>query len=230
MTDCLQSQMSPRTESPPNYPVNLVLDERPCLVVGGGNVAIRKIQGLLRAGAHLVVIAPTIRREILELPDVTPLERPYRTGDLTGFFLAITCTDDPAVNAQVYADGEASGVWVNSADDPINCAFTLPSVTRQGDLTVSVSTAGRSPALAMWLRQRFESEFDERYTRLLDLLADVRAEARATFGTSEVRGWIEALDDGVFDLVAMGDDAGARARLRDHLGLADQPRSLAVSR
>lgn len=146
-----------------------------------------------------------------------------------GFFLAITCTDDPAVNAQVHADGEAAGIWVNSADDPVHCAFTLPSVTRQGDLTVSVSTAGRSPALAMWLRQRFETEFDERYSRLLDLLAEVRAEARATFGTSEIRGWIEALDDGVFDLVAMGDDDGARDRLRSHLGLRTGLTSSAVT-
>ncbi len=203
----------------PNYPVNLVLTNRPCLVVGGGNVAIRKIEGLINSGAFVTVVAPEIRPEIAAMANVTTIERTYETGDLSGFFLAITCTDDPAVNHQVFIDGEATGAWVNSADDPINCAFTLPAVARQGDLSLAISTAGRSPALAMWLRRRFETEFDERYARLLDVLSTVRAEARAELGTSEVNGWIEALDSGVFDHIVNQDDEAAANLLRQYLGL-----------
>ncbi len=212
--------MAPCTTHP-NYPVNLVLTDRPCLVVGGGSVAVRKIEGLLASGAVVTVVAPEIRSEIDLLGPVNAVRREYRTGDLDGFVIAITCTDDADVNARVYVDGLASGTLVNSADDPTNCAFTLPSVARQGDLSIAISTAGRSPALAMWLRRRFEVEFDERYGRLLDVLAEVRTEIRAKRGTSEVSGWIEGLDDGVLELITSGDDDGAADRLRAHLGLLE---------
>lgn len=201
------------------YPVHLRLAGQRVLVVGGGNVAINKISGLRRADAAITVVAPHIRPEIRELEDVLCIERAYARGEVASYRMAITCTDDSAVNAQVFADGEAAGVWVNSADDPENCRFILPSVARQGDLAITVSTAGRSPALATWLRRRFEREFDESYDELLDVLAEVRAEARSTLGTSEVRGWTEALDDGVHYLVATGDIEAARNKLRSHLGL-----------
>ncbi len=207
--------------APPTYPVHLVLTGRRCLVVGGGNVAVRKIGGLLRSGALVTVVAPEIRDEIRAL-DVSLIERAYQPSDLEGQRLVITCTDDRAVNAAVYADAESIGVWANSADDPVNCAFTLPSVARQGDLAVTVSTTGRSPALSAWLRRRFEREFDESYAALLDVLADVRAEARTTLGTSEIRGWNEALDDGLLELVADGELDLARERLRKYLGLTDR--------
>lgn len=204
------------------YPVQLLLTGRPALVVGAGKVAVRKIGGLVRAGAAVTVVAPQIHPEINELP-VTVHERPYRQGEAASYQLVITCTDDAHVNRQVFRDAEAAGVWVNSADDPVNCSFILPSVARQGDLTITVSTNGQSPAMAMWLRRRFEAEFDERYNRLMDLLVEVRAEARYVFGTSEVKGWNAALDDGVFDLVAAGEIDAARTKLRTSLGLDRLP-------
>lgn len=204
------------------YPVQLLLTGRRVLVVGAGNVALRKASGLVRAGAAVTVIAPDIHPEVADLP-VTIHERPYRDGEAAAYQLVITCTDDAHVNRQVFRDAEAAGVWVNSADDPVNCSFILPSVARQGDLTVTVSTNGQSPALAMWLRRRFEAEFDERYDRLMDLLVEVRAEARYLFGTSEVTGWNEALDDGMFDLVAAGEIDAARTKLRTSLGLDRLP-------
>ena len=187
------------SHSKPSYPVNLILKDRPCLLVGGGNIAVRKIQALVAAGAAVTVVAPEIRDEIRALP-VRLFERRYQRGEVASYRLAVTCTDDPAVNAQVFADGEAAGVWVNSADDPTNCAFTLPAVAWQGDLSVAISTAGRSPAMATWLRRRFQQEFDATYIDLMDLLAEVRTEARSRFGTSEIIGWQEALDAGVYDL------------------------------
>lgn len=200
------------------FPVNLQLAGVPVLVVGGGRVALRKTSQLLTAGATVTVVAPDVIAELSGLP-VTVERRRYRSGEVADFRLAITCTDDPAVNAAVFADGEAAQVWVNSADDPENCAFTLSSVMRQGDLQIAISTGGRSPALAMWLRRRFEREFGAEWSDLLDLLAAVRSEVRSHFGTSEVPGWMDALDDGVPELVARGAVAEARSVLRARLGL-----------
>lgn len=213
-------QRSDTTLTPvnPSYPVNLLVQSRPCLVVGGGNVAIRKVQGLLLAGAAVTVVAPEIRDELREL-NIRTFERPYQSEEAANYRLVITCTDNASVNAQVFRDAESAGVWVNSADDPVNCAFTLPAVAWQGDLSVAISTAGKSPALAMWLRRRFEQEFDHSYRELLDLLVDVRAEARSHFGTSEVAGWQEAMDSGLLELIVEGRANHARQQLRTHLNL-----------
>ena len=211
------------TPNPPHasYPVMLDLHGRRCLVVGGGNVALRKIQGLLDAGGTVEVVAPHIHPDLLEVDG--PLfirRRRYRTWDLGVAHLVITATDDPKVNARVAAEAKERRIWVNSADDPVNCSFTLPSVARQGDLSVMVSTNGKSPALSRWLRRRFEEEFDTSWTDLLDVLADVRAEARATLGTSEIPGWDEALDEALLDLVRTGRTQDAADTIRRHLGLA----------
>ena len=202
-----------------SYPIQLLIKGRSVLVVGAGNVALRKIQGLLRAGAEVTVIAPWIHPEVAALP-VDIVTRPYSEGEAGDYQLVITCTDDPHVNRQVFRDAEAQGVWVNSADDPVNCSFILPAVARRGDLTLTISTNGKSPAMAMWLRRKFEAEFDERYDKLIDLLAEVRAEARYVLGTSEVQGWNQALDNGLFELVAAGEIDTARRQLRTSLGLA----------
>ena len=207
-----------------SYPVHLLVQDRRCLVVGAGNIALRKAAGLVDAGANVTVVGPWVHPDFAHMP-VTIEARAYRAGEVSDYRLAIACTDDPRINQQVFVEGEAAGVWVNSADDPDNCAWILPSVARSGDLTITASTNGRSPAMASWLRRRFQAEFDERYTVLLDLLAEVRAEARAHFGTSEIRGWNEALDGngerGLFELVADGRLDEARAVLRHSLGFDD---------
>ena len=125
--------------------MSLDLDGRPVVVVGGGRVALGKVRGLLACGASVTVIAPDVCQELAEL-DVSVRRRAYRSGDLTGFALVFTATDDPAVNGAVSADAQAAGTWVNSADDPARCTFQLPAVVRRGPMTVAVSSSGRSPA------------------------------------------------------------------------------------
>ncbi|MEM9464914.1 MAG: bifunctional precorrin-2 dehydrogenase/sirohydrochlorin ferrochelatase [Actinomycetota bacterium] len=204
----------------PTYPVMLDLRGALCLVVGGGHVARHKIAGLLNAGATVEVVAPWIHPEIEALEGPVHLRRRrVRRRDLGGMHLVITCTDDPVVNARVAAEARDRRIWVNSADDPVNCSFTLPSVARQGDLSVMVSTNGRSPALSKWLRRRFEGEFDETWSELLDVLAEVRAEARHRLGTSELTGWDAALDESLLDLVRSGRSDDAIDTIRRHLGL-----------
>jgi siroheme synthase-like protein len=211
------------TEAPPGftpgYAVQLDLRDRPVLVVGGGRVAARKIGGLVESGAAVTVVAPEVTPDIVDLGVTRVLRRRYQRGEVASYRLAVTCSDDPAVNDQVYRDAEAAGVWVNSADDPERCSFILPAVARRGALAISVSTGGRSPALASWLRRSFEADLDGGLGRLLDLLAETRDEVRDRFGTSESEGWAAALDDGLLDLVVAGRDGDAAARLRAHLEL-----------
>ena len=195
------------------YPVNLVLDGRQCLVVGGGKIALRKVEGLLTCGARVRVVAPRITPELRTL-EVTLDERPWRPDDLDGMWLVIAATDDPAVNAAVYAAGERAGIWVNGADDPTNCSFTLPSVVRRGDLQVAVSTGGRSPALASWLRRRLEGEIGPEYAVLLDLLATERDWLKAAGVSTECLDWRSARDSDMLDLIRTGDLAHARERLQ----------------
>ncbi len=196
------------------YPVNLVLDGRHCLVVGGGNVARRKVEGLMACGARVRVVATRIDPGLRLLADVVFDERRWQAEDLDGVWLVIAATDDPAVNAAVYDAGQRAGIWVNGADDPANCSFTLPSVVRRGDLQVAVSTGGRSPALSTWLRRRIEGEIGPEYAVLLDILATERDGLKAAGRSTEGLDWNSALDSDMLDLIRTGDLTHARERLQ----------------
>jgi siroheme synthase-like protein len=199
------------------YPVNLVVAGRRCVVVGAGRIAARKIKPLLDAGADVVVVAPEIGPEIRAWADagrLTVSERGFEATDLDRAWLATTATGVPAVDHAVFEAGEARRVWVNSADDPANCSFTLTSVVRRGDLVITVGTGGRSPALATWLRRRFTEEFGPEYATLLDVLSQAREELRATGRSSEDPDWQSALDSGMLDLIRAGNVEEAKEILR----------------
>jgi precorrin-2 dehydrogenase/sirohydrochlorin ferrochelatase len=202
----------------PLYPVNLLLAGKRCLVVGGGSVALQKVRGLLDAGAHVHVVATMVSDDLralaAEVATLTVDERPYRAGEVASYWLGIAATDDPLVNQQVHIDGEALRVWVNSADDPANCAFTLPSRIRQGPLLVTFSTGGASPAMATWLRRRFAGEFGPEYGTLIAMLADERARLKAEGRSTEGMDWQGALDSGMLDLIREGNLAEAKERLQ----------------
>ena len=200
--------------SPNPYPVNLDLTGRRVLVVGGGPVAARKVQGLLAAGAEVTVVAPVALQEIADDHRVR-----WHRGEVASYRLAVTATGDPAVDGQVFWDAEAADVWLNSADDPEHCSFTLPAVTTLDDLQVTVSTNGRSPAVAAWLRRAIDETVGPEHATVVSLAAEVRSELRSVTGTSESPDWANALDDALVDLVRSGDLEGARQYLRSALGL-----------
>ncbi|MGH9226747.1 MAG: precorrin-2 dehydrogenase/sirohydrochlorin ferrochelatase family protein [Acidimicrobiales bacterium] len=193
--------------------MNLIVDGRQCLVVGGGTVAARKVAGLRACGATVHVVAPAVGDGVRSQAGVTWEERPYAAADLDGRRLVIAATNDASVNAAVFGDAEAAGVWVNGADDPEHCSFTLPSVLRRGGLMITVSTGGRSPALAVWLRERLEAEIGPEYEVLLDLLAQERDSIRATGRSSEDVDWRSALDSDMLSLIRSGDVTHAKERL-----------------
>ena len=199
------------------YPVNLVLGGRAVLVVGAGAVAASKVAGLLAGGADdVTVVAPHVHDDIVAAP-VRVERRAYRSPEAADYRLVVTATDDPVVNRQVFVDAEGAGVWVNSADDPANCTFILPARVRRGDLLVTIGTGGRSPALATWLRRRFESELGPEYDALLDLLSAEREHIKAAGRSTEGLGWQAALDSGLLDLLRDDQPAEALKLLRSCL-------------
>jgi precorrin-2 dehydrogenase / sirohydrochlorin ferrochelatase len=197
----------------PAYPVNLLVAGRPCLVVGGGRVALQKITGLLEAEADVTVVAPAIDERIVA-SGVACHQRLYQSPEAASYRLVVAATGDPAVNQQVYDDADAAGVWVNSADDPARCSFTLPAQVRRGRLTVTVSTGGHSPAVAAWLRQRLDEEIGSEYDTLIGVLADVRQEVQAAGRATESLDWRAALDSGILELVRADRLDDAKERLR----------------
>ena len=135
---------------------------------------------------------------------LTLSERPFVPADLDDAWLATTATGVPAVDRAVFEVGEARRVWVNSADDPANCSFTLTSVVRQGDLVVTIGTGGRSPALATWLRRRLGEELGPEYATLVDIMSGARERLRSEGRPTEDADWQSALDSGMLDLIRAG--------------------------
>ncbi|HMA67346.1 MAG TPA: bifunctional precorrin-2 dehydrogenase/sirohydrochlorin ferrochelatase [Desulfosalsimonadaceae bacterium] len=159
------------------YPVNLNISGRNCLVVGGGGVASRKVYSLLDCGARVTVVSPELNRNLealSERPDVTLHKRPYQSGDLKGHFLVIGATNDMELNRRISADAEGREMLCNIADVPDACNFILPSVVRQGDLVLAISTSGKSPAFAKHLRKSLQNAYGPEYARLLRLMGGIR--------------------------------------------------------
>jgi precorrin-2 dehydrogenase/sirohydrochlorin ferrochelatase len=198
----------------PHYPVNLVLTGQRCLVVGGGRVARRKVEGLLASGASVNVVAPRIDPALAALPGVTTEPREYRRGEAQDYRLVISATDDRSVNQAVFDDAEAAGVWINSADDPDRCSFTLPAVLRAGPLLVAVSTGGQSPAVASWLRDQLAAQIGPEYETLVELVAAERAALQAEGRPTEGLAWHRALDSDMLALIRGGNISEARDRLK----------------
>ncbi|HEX2279043.1 MAG TPA: bifunctional precorrin-2 dehydrogenase/sirohydrochlorin ferrochelatase [Candidatus Tectomicrobia bacterium] len=171
------------------YPLFLDLTQRCCLVVGGGTVAERKVQGLLEAGADVVVVSPTLTEALLAWAGdslLTYLPRPFRDEDVRGCALVIAATGDVEVNAHVAKTARHFGIWVNVVDTPAVCDFIAPAVVRRGALQIAISTGGRSPMLAKRLRQGLEALIGAEYGELADILGAMRTSVRYRGEPSEV--------------------------------------------
>ena len=159
------------------YPIHLDIKNRDCLIVGGGVVATRKVSTLIECGARVTVVSPDPAPELTKLASegsVTLKKRAYRKDDLTGMFLVIGATDDERLNRQISKDAEQAQILCNIADRPEVCNFILPSIVRRGDLVITISTSGKSPALAKHLRQKLETQFGPEYADFLLLMGAIR--------------------------------------------------------
>ncbi len=211
------------------YPIFVELQDRRCLVIGGGREAQRKVEGLLAAGGNVTVIAPTLTEDLqrfLAEGTFAWTQREYREGDVEGYEVVMVATDDGAVNAQVAAEGKRRRVWVNAADDPKNCDFILPAVVRRGRITIASSTGGASPALARRLREELEAYMTDDMPALADLLAEVREELRSRGIAPSAEVWQEAIDEELRVLLAQRKHRQAKARLLKALGAGELVREL----
>jgi precorrin-2 dehydrogenase/sirohydrochlorin ferrochelatase len=176
------------------FPINLNLMGRAVLVVGGGRIALRKVEQLLVAGARITVLAPEHVAGFADLP-VELVARRYESGDVAGYRLVITATGDRVVDQQIHDEADALGIWINSADDPDRCTFTLPAVLRRGPVMVTVSTGGASPALSSWLRRRLEDEIGPEFVEVVSELAMERARIHSLGLSTEDVDWQPIIDD-----------------------------------
>ena len=172
---------------PPSYYMACIdLTGRRVLVVGGGEVALEKVQGLLAAGAAVTVVAPQVTPALAEL-DVTLVRRGYRTEDLDGAFLVVAATSTTSVNRRVFRDAEARCLLCNVVDVPELCSFILPAVHRHEPIAVAVSTGGASPALAQHLRDRIAEVVRPEHAELAQRLRTLRPWAKSHFATYDER-------------------------------------------
>lgn len=175
----------------PFYIACLRLTGRRCLVVGGGEVGLEKVEGLLACDAKVVVVAPQLRSAELEAlaaeGSIEHLAKQYEASDLDGCFLVIAATDDTDVNIAVYGDAEARAMLANVVDVPPLCNFILPAILRTGPLAIAISTAGASPALAKRMKAEVAQQFGPEYAELAVRLNEVRGWAKGTLPTYQDR-------------------------------------------
>jgi len=169
------------------YPIALDVTGRPCLVVGGGEIALRKVQALVEAGARVTVISPEIDGRIEDCAGVEIIRRVFEPGDTEGFVLVFAATGDREVNARVSAEAAANSIPVNVVDDPELCTFIVPAVVRRGDLMIAVTTSGKGPGLSKRIRRKLEDVIGEEYGPYVALLGDLRERVRELYSTQPER-------------------------------------------
>jgi precorrin-2 dehydrogenase/sirohydrochlorin ferrochelatase len=159
------------------YPVHLDINNRNCLVVGSGAVGTRKVDALLKCGAKVSVVGPAATQQLKKLAvqgSIILRQRSYRSADLKDMFLVIGATDNEKLNRQISDDARQMGILCNIADRPEACNFILPAVVQRGDLVITISTSGQSPALAKRLRRKLEEQFGQEYADFLLLMGAIR--------------------------------------------------------
>jgi precorrin-2 dehydrogenase len=203
------------------YPVFLEMKDRRCVVIGGGAVAERKVEGLVAAGANVTVISPGMTdglKELLKQDAIRHVAREYQASDRAGYDLVFVATDNSEINAAVFSEARSLRIWVNSADDPDHCDFILPAVIRRGDLTVAVSTGGASPAVTRAIREELDEYFTADYARFIQIAGEVRRELREKSVSPPASAWNRALQGDFRRLIKEGRPVQAKELLLETLG------------
>ncbi len=207
----------------PFYIACLRLKGRRCVVVGGGDIGLEKVEGLLACDAEVTLVAPEAHPALRELATEGSIaweSRAYEAGDLDGCLIAIAATNDTDVNIAVFNDAERRAMLVNVVDVPPLCNFILPAIVRTGPLAVAISTAGASPALAKRMKREISELFGEPYADLAVLLNDARGWAKGTLPTYQDRKeFFEGIVNGNPDPIELL-RAGRAAEVRDLIAAA----------
>jgi len=205
------------------YPVNLDIQNRKCLVVGGGSVGTRKVMTLVECGAVVTVVSSDVAEELLELAEKKMIElkkRPYESSDIDGMFLVIGATDNEELNWQINKDAEHQNKLCNIADRPEACNFVLPSIVNRGNLVIAISTSGKSPAFAKKMRQDLEKEFGEEYDEFLQLMGAIRKKALSKKHEPEAHKHLfeQLINRGLVDMVRNHDEERINSLLFEIFG------------
>jgi siroheme synthase-like protein len=213
---CDQSCVQGMLETP-FYIACLKLTGRRCVVVGGGDVGLEKVEGLLACDGRVVLVAPEATDALRELAEEGSIQwerREYEPGDLEATFIAIAATNDTDVNIRVFEDAEKRAMLVNVVDVPPLCNFILPAIHRSGPLAIAISTAGASPALAKRLKREIAERYGDPYARLAELLNEARGWAKGSLPTYQDRKeFFEGIVNGEPDpveLLRAGDEQAVR--------------------
>lgn len=205
----------------PYFPVMLNVQGKRCVVVGGGDVALRRVEALLQRDACVEVISPELCPGLSQLAahgSIKAALRAYEPGDLREAFVAVAATDDGATNSQVAEEARERDVLVNVVDTPGLCTFIIPSCVRRGAVTIAVSTGGKSPALARRIRTGLEESFGHEYGVLASMVEEVRSDLRQSGVTVPGEVWQRALDlDVLLEMLRLGQRDEAKRRLSDTL-------------
>ena len=202
------------------YPVNLRLEGRRCMVVGGGSVAERKVESLLQAGALVTVISPDLTpvlKDRVVRAEIEWSQRGFAAGDLADAFIVIGATNDSEVNRAVAAEARQRGALVNIVDTPALCDFTVPAQVQRGDLVLTVSTNGKSPVFSRRIREELEELYGPEYGQFLILVNRLREDIKQKLAGSGERElfWREALDREIMNFLRQGMLEEAEERLRN---------------
>ncbi|MSQ25961.1 MAG: bifunctional precorrin-2 dehydrogenase/sirohydrochlorin ferrochelatase [Dehalococcoidia bacterium] len=203
----MPSVQGPDKKGTAYYPAFLQLAGRPCVVIGAGEVAERKAAALLEAGAKVTVVSPEATAEVERLAAAGTVRwerRNYRRGDLAGAWLAIAATDDAAAQQAIFAEAEQARVFCNVVDVTERCSFIAPAVAQKGDLTLAISTGGKSPAVARRLREELQQEVLPGYAALLEIAGEVRDEMKREGVRATPEQWQTALGGEAMALARRG--------------------------
>ncbi len=189
------------------YPAFWNITGKKCVVVGGGEVAQRKVKRLLESGAKVFVISPRLTSELTRLSGeniISHIAEEYSGEQIYGAALVIGATDDEKTNAAISSDARSKGIPVNIVDDPQKCDFILPSLVERGDLTIAIGTGGKSPALARHLREELESQYGKEYEIFLNILGSLRTKMSKNSGAG--KDWFAfLLSAGMLDVIKKKD-------------------------
>ena len=200
------------------YPIFLQLEDKIALVVGGGRVAQRKVETLLKCGAVIHIISRVLTDKLKELIDsnkVRLLGEEMRDEFLDDVFIVIAATDDKELNSRVSEIARNRGLLVNAVDQPADCNFIVPSIVRKGDLTIAISTSGKSPALAKKIRKEIDGQFGNEYESFLNLMGTLRKEILEMCLSQEENSRIfhKIVDGGIIEAIARNDLAKVESSL-----------------
>lgn len=214
------------------YPVMLDLEGRTCVIVGGGEVAVRKAEHLLAAGARLTIISPQLHPNLIRLVEtgqITVQNNLYTPGTLAALkpLLVFAATDNNKINQQIVNEARSLGALVNAADEQGERDFINMAVVQRGDITISLSTGGAAPALLSHLQERVGQMVGEEYSTLVDWMAQVRPIVQAEIASQPARAalWRQMMESSVLDMLRQGDINAARQQFDDIIqqAIANQP-------